>query len=185
MRFRAPAFIVAALAMALGSAGHAIAQEVRYDVAQPAHQLLERLAGEWDFERRGPATDSGTPQTLGRGRVSAEMIGDFFVASRWSGTIYGFDYEALQTLGYDVESERYRGDWMDSFMSFRWELSGSVDDANQELVLTSAGPAPTGGTATFRERYRFEDADVITVFGEMQQGDGWAALSTTVLTRRR
>jgi hypothetical protein len=163
----------------------ASAQESRLVVPQPEHGLLERLAGEWNFERQSVPADGASPSTLGTGVITAEMVGDFFVVSRWSGSVYGFTYEALQSLGYDIEQEQYSGQWIDSFMSFRWELNGSVDEESQELVLTTSGPAPRGGTAMFRERYQFDSPDSITILGEIQQREGWVAFSATRLTRPR
>jgi hypothetical protein len=163
----------------------AAAQEPRFDVPQPEHRLLERLAGEWHFERQSVPEDGSGASTLGTGVITAEMVGDFFVVSRWSGNLYGASYEALQSLGYDIEQEQYSGHWIDSFISFRWQLNGSVDEASRELVLTTSGPAPTGGTARFRERYRFDSADSITILGEMQRGESWITFSRTLLTRTR
>jgi hypothetical protein len=161
------------------------AQEPRFDLPQPEHRLLERFAGEWRFERLGVPEEGSDPQSLGTGVVSAEMVGDYFVVSRWSGNVYGASYEAFQTLGYDIEQKKYSGYWIDSFISFRWELSGTVDEESQELTLTTSGPAPRGGTATFRERYQFNSADAITIFGEMQRGETWVTFTITRLTRKR
>jgi hypothetical protein len=162
----------------------ASAQEPRLDIPQPEHRLLERLAGDWRFERQSVPADGSSPRTLGTGVITAEMMGDFFVVSRWSGHLYGATYEALQSLGYDIEQKQYSGQWIDSFMSFRWELSGSVDNESQELVLTTGGPSPRGGTAMFRERYQFHSADSITIFGEIQQHERWVLFSATRLIRR-
>jgi hypothetical protein len=161
------------------------AQEPRFDLPRPEHQLLERLAGEWRFERQSVPMDGSDPHTLGAGLIRAEMVGDFFVVSRWSGELYGASYEAYQSLGYDIEQEQYSGHWLDSFMSYCWELIGSVDEESQELTLTTSGPAPTGGTATFRERYRFDSADSLTIYGEMQLSERWVTFSKTLLTRDR
>jgi hypothetical protein len=79
-------------------------------------------------------------------------VGSYFVVCRWSGNVYGADYKAIQSLGYDIKQKKYTGCWIDSTMSYRWELSGAVDEKSQELTITASGPGPTGGTATFRER---------------------------------
>jgi hypothetical protein len=174
-----------AVTLAIAHVTPASAQERRLDVAQPEHGLLERLAGEWQFERQSVPADGSSPRTLGTGVISAEMVGDFFVVSRWSGTLYGAPYEALQSLGYNIEQEQYSGHWIDSFMSFRWDLEGLLDEDSQELVLTTSGPAPQGGTAMFRERYQFDSADSITIIGEIQQRERWVSISATRLTRQR
>jgi hypothetical protein len=117
--------------------------------------------------------------------MSAELVGGFFVVGRWSGKVYGTDYKAFQSLGYNIKQKKYTGCWIDSTMSYRWELSGAVDEKSKELTITASGPGPTGGTCTFRERYQFNSADSITIIGEMQKGEKWVAFLTTRLTRKR
>lgn len=159
------------------------AQELRYDLPQAEHNMLQRFAGDWQFERLSVPEDESEPKVLGKGTISAEMVGDFFVESRWTGDIYGFDYKAYQSLGYDIEQKKYTGYWIDSFMSFRWKLSGDFNEEGQEFILSTHGPSPTGGTTNFRERYKFDSEDLITIIGEMQQGENWVKLSKTKLTR--
>jgi uncharacterized protein (TIGR03067 family) len=161
------------------------AQEPTFDTLQPQHKLLERFAGEWQFEKLTAAAEGSKPENLGTGTISAELVGSFFVVSRWSSKVYGADYKAVQSLGYNIKQKKYPGDWIDSSMSYRWELSGTVDEKSKELTITANGPGHTGGTCTFRERYQFNSADSMTIIGEMQQGEKWVAFLTTRLTRKR
>src|SRR5262245_36114940 len=154
------------------------------DAVQPEHKLLERLAGEWNFEKQFTPKEGSKPESLGTGTISAELVGGYFVVQRWSGKVYGTDYKASQSLGYDIKQKKYTGTWIGSSMSYRWELSGTVDEKSQELTLTTSGPGPTGGTCTFRERYQVQSADSITVIGEMQKGEKWVPFITTRLTRK-
>ena len=160
-----------------------LAQDPRLTTTQAEHELLQRMAGEWQFERFMPAQDGSGMQAVGTGTVSAAMIGDYFVVSNWSGSIFGMDFHGLQILGYDIESSRYTGNWVDGFISYRWELIGSAGDAGRELVIETRGPAPAGGTTRFRETYRFVSADSMTVTGEMQDAGAWTTLTVTHLTR--
>ena len=161
------------------------AQEPTFDTPQPEHKMLERFAGEWHFEKRSAPEDGSKPENLGTGMISAELVGGFFVVSRWSGNVYGTDYKAIQSLGYNIKQKKYTGCWIDSTMSYRWELSGAVGEKSQELTITATGPGPTGGTATFRERYQFNSADSITIIAEMRKGEKWVTFMTTRLTRKR
>ena len=162
------------------------AQEPTLDAVQPEHKLLERLAGQWQFEKLLAAEEGAKPQSLGTGTISAELIGGFFVDCRWSGKVYDMDYKASQSLGYDIKQKKYTGSWIDSSMSYRWDLSGTVDEKSQELTITTSGPSSTGsGTCTFRERYQFESKDSITIIGEMRKGEKWVPFITTRLTRKR
>jgi hypothetical protein len=161
------------------------AEKPSFDTLQPEHKLLERFAGEWRFEKQSAAAEGAKAENLGTGTISAELVGGFFVVSRWSGKVYGTDYKAFQSLGYNIQQKKYTGCWIDSIMSYRWELSGTVDGKSQELTITASGPGPTGGTGTFRERYQFNSPDSITILGEMQQGKKWVTFMTTRLTRKR
>jgi Protein of unknown function (DUF1579) len=160
-------------------------QQPTLDTLQPEHKMLERFTGEWRFEKQIAPEDGSKPQNLGTGTISAELVGGFFVVCRWSGKVYGTDYKASQSLGYDIKQKNYTGSWIDSSMSYRWELSGTVDEKSQQLTITTSGPGPTGGTCTFRERYQFNSADSITIIGEMQKGEKWVPFITTRLTRKR
>ncbi len=161
------------------------APEPAWDTAQPEHKLLERFAGQWHFEKQFAPEDGSKPQNLGEGSISAELVGGFFVVSRWSGKVYGADYKASQLLGYDIKQKKYTGSWIDSSMGYRWELSGAVDEKSQQLTITTSGPGPSGGTCHFRERYQFNSADSITIIGEMRKGEKWVTFLTTRLTRKR
>jgi hypothetical protein len=173
-----------AVAVTISLSTVSAAQEPTLDALQPEHKLLNRFAGEWSFEKQGPPEDGAEPESYGTGTISAELVGGFFVVCRWSGNVYGGDYKAIQSLGYDIKQKKYTGCWIDSTMSYRWELSGAVDERTEQLTITASGPGPTGGTSTFRERYEFTSADSITITGEMQQGEKWIAFMTTRLTRK-
>src|SRR5262249_23323753 len=101
------------------------AQEPTLDTPQPEHKLLERFAGRWHFEKLSTADEGSKPESLGTGTISAELVGGFFVVGRWSGKVYGTDYKAVQSLGFDIKQKKYTGCWIDSSMSYRWELSGT------------------------------------------------------------
>lgn len=160
------------------------AQATDFTTPQPEHELLERLTGVWEFKRMTVPAGGSEPQTVGSGTVTAEMLGRFFVVSRWSGQIMDFDFEAVQAVGYDVEQHAYSGTWLDSTMSYRWELTGPHDEESDELILEASGPSPTGFEGTFRERYRFESSDSLIIIAEVLKDDEWSRFMETRLTRR-
>lgn len=153
--------------------------------AQPEHELLQRMVGNWKFVKKSsPAT--GEPEVVGTGTISAELIGEFFVVSRWRGLVYEVDFEAVQTIGYDVREQKYIGTWADSIMTHLWHFAGPVSEAEntKTLTLQATGPSPGGAIATFRERYLFRRPDSITVIAEMKtKGGTWQQFMTTELTR--
>ena len=156
----------------------------KYITPQPEHELLKRFEGAWRFEKLAAAADGSTPEKLGTGEIKAELVGGFFVVSKWSGNVYGGDYSAVQTLGYDMDRKAYTGLWIDNTMSYQWPLHGSWEADKKELVIAASGPSPTGGICKFRERYQFKSADSITVVAEMLQKEKWVTFMTTQLTRK-
>lgn len=160
------------------------AQESSLAAAQPEHELLKKFVGDWRFERRSPSRNGEEPEIVGEGTVSAELVGEFFVVARWTGEVYGNEFKAVHSLGYDVEKEKYAGSWIDSIINYRWEVVGNVDEESEELILTSSGPGPAGGTAEFRERNQFHSAHSISIVGEMRKDDGWVNIVNTELTRQ-
>ncbi len=159
-------------------------QESKLYSPQPEHELLKRFAGEWQFEKKSAPGDGGEAQQLGYGEIKAELLGGFFVVCKWSGNVYETDFDAVQTLGYDVDKEEYSGYWIDSIMSYRWQFNGSLEPNGNELVVTASGPSPAGGTTRFRERYQFNSADSITSVAEMLHDERWVTLMITELTRK-
>ncbi len=150
---------------------------------RPEHQLLERFAGEWRFEKTSAPGDGSPSQKVGSGEMKAELLGEFFVICRWSGDLYETEFDAFQTLGFDVDTGEYAGSWVDSLMNYRWHFNGSLEAEGNELVIEASGPGPDGEAARFRERYRFNSADSVTVVGEMLQDETWVPFMTTELTR--
>ena len=171
--------------LGLWMATMASAQEQKLYSPQPEHKLLERFAGEWKFERMSAPDDGSKPENLGSGDVRAELLGGFFVVSRWAGKLYGGDYKAVQTLGFDVDKSAYAGTWVDSIMSYQWQLNGSYESDNKEFVVQATGPGPSGGTKKYRERYQFHSADSITIVAQMLNGEKWVTFMTTRLTRKK
>jgi len=161
------------------------AQESKLYTPQPEHALLKRFAGEWQFEKKSIPADDQSPQNLGTGEIKAELLGSFFVVCRWSGNIYGTNYDAVQTLGYDVDKKEFSGFWVDSIMSYQWQFNGSLISKDNKLVISASGPAPNGNVTQFRESYQFHSADSISILAEIFQDDKWVPLMTTQLTRKK
>jgi hypothetical protein len=119
MTYRLHLHLFVATTLAFWNVSKATGQEAKLYSPQPEHKLLERFAGEWKFERMSATDGDSKPENLESGEMNAELLGGFFVVCRWSGKLYGADYKAVQTLGFDVEKSVYIGTWVDSIMSYQ------------------------------------------------------------------
>lgn len=171
--------------LTLSTAGVSLGQDEKLFTPRPEHELLERLAGDWTFEKRSAPADGSKPENLGTGEVHAELLGGYFVVSRWSGKLYGGDYKAVQTLGYEPDRAAYTGIWIDSSMNYQWKLDGSLETESKELVLEATGPGPGGGMQRYRDRYRFDSNDSTTIAAQSLEGEKWVTFMTTHLTRKK
>lgn len=185
MTYRLYLHRLVATTLALWNVSIASGQDEKLYTPQPEHKLLERFAGEWKFEKMSATDGASKPENLGSGEVNAELLGGFFVVCRWTGKLYGGDYKAVQTLGFDVDKSVYIGTWVDSIMSYQWQLNGSLENDNKELVVQASGPGPGGGTMKYRERYQFDSTDSITIVAQMLDGEKWVTFMTTKLTRKK
>lgn len=151
---------------------------------QPEHKLLRRFAGEWEFVKRSVPPD-GRSNIVGRGQVSARMIGEFFVLGEWKGELYGMKFEAVQTFGYSVQKKRYVGTWIDSIISHQWQIEGPAEQSDDRLTASTKGPGPDGQLGEFRETYDFKSENEIVAIAEMKQGDKWHQFMTTEFKRKK
>ncbi len=160
------------------------AQESKLITPQPEHALLRRFVGEWSFVKKAVPAD-GKSAIVGRGEISARMVGDFFALCQWKGDLYGTDFEAVQTLGYSITKKQYVGTWIDSILSHLWHFEGEANKAGNKVVVIAEGPGPGDGTAEFKETYDFRSPDEIVITGEMKQGNQWIPFMTTELKRTK
>jgi len=172
------------LVIVISSSACAYGQDSKLMSPQPEHALLKRFAGEWQFVKRSVPAD-GRSDIVGRGEISAKMIGHFFVVCKWNGKVYGTDFEAVQSFGYSVKKKKYTGTWIDSLMSYQWQLDGTVTEAKPKFVVVSNGPGAKDKTTEFRETYHFRPADNIHIIAEMKQDDKWQQFMTTDLSRKK
>ena len=176
--------LLLAVTWSIQSSKSMLAEDAPLYTPQPEHALLQRFAGEWRFEKMSVPEAGQTAEKLGSGKIQAEMLGAMFVVCRWSGNVYGTNYTAVQTLGYDVQKKRYSGCWVDSIMNYRWEFAGLLATDPTELVVTATGPSPDGENTQFRERYQFHSAASMTIVAEMLKNEQWIPFMMTSLTRR-
>jgi len=90
------------------------------------------------------------------------------------------------TVGFDPETDRFRGTWIDSTAPLLWIYDGELDEAGTTLSLESQGPDFQDPTKT--RRYR--DATTLVAPGHrrstssMRNDDGTWSVYMTAEARR-
>ncbi len=156
------------------------AQDLPTSVAEKEHEWLQKFEGEWKTESEGTATPD-QPSFQCKGTVKSKMLGKFWVINEIENDVQGVQMKGLQTIGYDSDSKKYVGTWVDNMMNHLWKYEGSVDENGKTLNLEADGPnfAEPGKIAKFRDAYEFVSDDHIIVTSSMQNADGkWVTFMT-------
>jgi hypothetical protein len=173
---------LAGLFITLLAAPTAVAQEPpQTPPPQKEHEWLKQFVGEWDSEAEGGGMKC-------KGTMSSRMLGGYWVISESKADLGGTQMNAIQTIGYNPQTKKYVGTWVDSVFNHLWKYDGSVDSTGKILTLEAEGPsfAAEGKTAKFRDVYEFKSKDHIVVTSGMQGEDGkWTTFMTGKFTRKK
>lgn len=180
--------VIPCVIMLLIGAIQACADEApEFPAPQMEHEWLKKFAGEWETESEMPGAP-GEPAMKCKGTMNARMLGGFWVVSDYKGDIMGTTMTAVQTIGYDPQSKKYVGTWVDSMLNHLWKYEGTVDAAGKTFALEAEGPNFTtpGKTAKFRDAYEFKSADHIYMTSSMLGDDGkWVTFMTGNIRRKK
>lgn len=178
--------ILAALVLC-GVALPCFGQGPEFPAPQAEHTWLKQFVGEWESVAEGkPAPDQ--PALTCQGTMKSRMLGDFWVTSEITNEMMGTRIQAIQTIGYDVNSKKYIGTWVDSMLPHLWKYEGSVDATGKILTLEAEGPnfLTPGKSAKFRDIYEFKSKDHILMTSAMQGEDGtWVTFMTGNVRRKK
>lgn len=154
---------------------------------QKEHEWLYKFVGEWESEAEGPA-GPGQPPTKCKGTISARKLGGYWVVSDLKTELSGVQIVAVQTVGYDPQSKKFVGTWVDSMLNYLWKYQGSLDESGKILTLEAEGPnfMVEGKTAKFRDVYEFKTPDHFVQSSQMQGDDGkWVTFMTGNSRRKK
>jgi hypothetical protein len=176
------AFLLTVLASA-----QLMAQEVPSpSTPQDEHEWLQQFVGEWDSESEG---SMGSGQTVKcKGTMSSRMLGKLWLVSESKADLMGTQIHALQTIGYDPQSKKYVGTWVDSVMNHMWEYEGTLDETGKILTLEAEGPhfSQPGKTSKYRDAYEFKSKDHIVAKSSTLGDDGeWVTFMTGNYMRKK
>ena len=151
------------------------------------HQWLQQFVGEWESTSEvsmGP----DLPAMTCKGTSNYRMLGGFWLINETQGDMMGTKIDAIQTIGYDTETKKYVGTWVDSMLNHLWNYEGSVDAAGTKLILEAEGPnfMAAGKLAKFRDSYEFKSPDHIEATSSMLGEEGkWVQFMTGQLRRKK
>ena len=151
------------------------------------HEWLQQFVGEWEGEAE-IHMEPGKPPVKSKGSETVRRLGGFWIISEGKSDMMGAPFNHVLTIGYDPDSKKYVGAWVDSMTSHLWKYEGTVDPTGKVLTLETEGPCPQkpGKLSKFREVTEFKSKDHRVFTSSMQGEDGkWTTLVTGNSRRKK
>jgi hypothetical protein len=99
------------------------------------HALLQEMAGDWKVRQRDWRSGAD-PWNDAKGRATwRPVLGGRFMQQELVTSLKGHPYHGLGLIGFDRESGKFVGAWMDDFGTSLLPLEGSWDAATRTLTL--------------------------------------------------
>ena len=117
-------------------------------VAEPAkeHGILKKELGTWKATVKsymGPTGMYDEPQ-VSTGTETNEMIGEFWLVSRFKGDFGGMPFTGQSMMGYDEEKGKFVGMWIDSFSKHPTKMVGTYNEETKTMTYESKGVGMDG-----------------------------------------
>lgn len=104
------------------------------------HKQVTKGVGEWTFTGK-MLMAQGQQEFKGEEKVVA--IGKFWTVSHYSSDFFG-GMKGSATMGYDPQSKKYVGTWVDSLMPAPTRMKGSYDEATTTMTYETVGVGMDG-----------------------------------------
>lgn len=139
----------------------------------PQHEFLAKQAGNWKVTCRysmGPGMD---PVEV-PGTETAEMLGNFWLVTRFEADLLGTPMSGQASTGYDPIQKRFVGNWKDSSVPFLYLFEGFLDNEQKVLKMSGENFDPVRGVrAIYRSviEYHSQKEKTLTLSVELADGD--------------
>lgn len=139
--------------------------------AAKEHELLKKDVGTW--HAAGKMWQPGMDEAIEfEGTETNSMVGEFWIVTDFRGSFFGQDFHGHGHSGFNTETGKYEGVWIDSMSTFPMTMSGEYDAASKTLTSKTAGKTPTGDDMNGKSTvvYKDENTRVMTMWGPNPEG---------------
>lgn len=139
------------------------------------HKWLEQLVGEWTVSMVMNA--EGMAEMRCQGTDSVKSLGGRWVVAELESEAPGLGtMNAIMSLGYNPETGKYQGTWIDSMSDHMWVYVGTLDASKKMLTLEAEGPNmmdPEAGMMKYRDVIEFKSNNHRTLTSSAYQDGQW------------
>ncbi len=114
-----------------------------YPQASEHHKVLANDVGTWEAEMKMWMPGSDEPM-VAKGMEVNKMLGDYWLVSKFSGSVAGQEFVGHGTIGYNPVTKKYVGTWLDSMGPFMSHMEGTYDASTKTMTMMMKGYSPDG-----------------------------------------
>ena len=144
------------------------------------HKWLEQLVGNWTVESTMGGPDM--PDMKATGTDTVRSLGGRWVVCELKSEVPGMGaMSAIMSLGFNSETGKYQGTWIDTVHDHLWIYVGTLDPAKKILTLEAEGPNmmdPTKGLTKYRDVIEFKSAEHRTLTSSANVDGKWVQFVT-------
>ncbi len=150
--------------------------------AGPEYDIFKNDVGQWDVEITNYA--NGTPEVT-KGTESNRMLGDFWLIGNFKGKMLGLEFQGHSSTGYDAETKKYVGTWVDSLSPGMMHMKGDYDKKNETLTLVGMAPGMDGNPAKHRLTTVYKDGKRVMTMYITLKGQKESKFMQMVYTKKK
>jgi hypothetical protein len=151
----------------------------------PHHEAMKAQAGTWDAVVKMGMGPGKPPMEMKGVEVNTLLLGGLWLASEFKADMGGAPFEGRGLFGYDTQTKRHVGTWVDNSATWQAVTSGTCKDGCRELVSFFQGYTPEGKPASYKEVFRQPDADHRRMEMYTKGAKGWNLILEIDYTRRK
>jgi Protein of unknown function (DUF1579) len=134
----------------------------------PEMKLLAGDVGDWDCEIRMFGPDGSADTT--KGTETNFMLGNMWIISHFKGEMMGMPFQGSSQTGFNPETKKYTGSWVDSMSPHAMTMEGEYDEATKTFTSHGVGKDPAGTEMKMKMTTRHNDdgTRLFTMYGEVE-----------------
>ncbi|WP_430400895.1 DUF1579 domain-containing protein [Flavobacterium sp.] len=129
-----------------------------YATPSKAHEMLAKDTGVWDADMTFWMPDNPEAQKAKSKAEYKMILGGLYQEGKYSGDIFGMQFEGKGLMAFDNETEEYISTWVDNMGTGIMVTRGKYDEASKSIILFGDQVVPgTGKSKKVKEVITYMD----------------------------
>ena len=148
---------------------------------------LRQSVGTWTAEIKSFPNGPDAEPVIGVGKETNRMLGDLWLISQFEGEISGVKFEGQGVFGFNPETKKYIGTWVDSMSPFMTTNTGTYDAASKTMTMEMTGRDPSGAEQKGKivEVHPDENTRQFTMYGVLPGSEEMVKMMEAVYKRQQ